>query len=644
MLTCERWELNDTKGTLQGVQWLRVSSENWPLYEYPLSPRVFGRPEFVSFSSDLQYMRIGSHLFMQGDDLEYKLLPISEIYFDEMAGKGNFLALTTRRPVDIKDIAPPENATSENPVDCAEIMLHWKKEGVELCDEIAKELPRDSAESAQSTQPTATSSTDRRTDETPPSTSSALANDPDKSESMTDEKSSNVTTTDKLLFQSSSESAGNSAYTSWSEGSTEPLSDDMEEDDQWNDWDDQKLNPEELDIEDRGSLKSDDGQSVEADIESHLSASGSDIGSVGEHSYLNATRNDPRRFFFFDTDSDDSEDEGGGERLEEMMLGRGAGKGDGSKRISIRLYDATRPESVPVFHYNGFVKEDLFDSPPVLHPTKPLLVWPLGDGEILFANYQENTYFTRGLVQSTKRICYVFIKAHFSSNGQYLHLAALEASGVLGKDKPSVKLNLQVSTHRLSSRKTASSPPRLIFHKEIDAGAVPCIPVSDLPFFVTWTDRELFFLNRGNHLDITRIPLFHNAERTSPLICSLKEPIFLPRSTVSRSMRFVPAPGSSISESGSTADREGTKGVASLVLGSYSSCPARRGPVPKNICDTPIAVFFREGEDGDLVWHCKPTSGEVNERPPVNSACGRLKGKFESFNQKEDCDIVPYFV
>jgi hypothetical protein len=59
------------------------------------------------------------------------------------------------------------------------------------------------------------------------------------------------------------------------------------------------------------------------------------------------------------------------------------------------------------------------------------------------------------------------------------------------------------------------------------------------------------------------------------------------------------------------------------------------------MCDPPIAVFLRE--DRDLGWTCKEASGGVAETAFVNAGCGRLKGKFESFDRNEDCDIVPYF-
>ncbi|KAL2851425.1 hypothetical protein BJX68DRAFT_266332 [Aspergillus pseudodeflectus] len=657
---CEHWSLDGKQNMeFQGAQTLHISPSTWPLYEYPLKEKVFGRPDFVSFTSDLRFMRMGSHLFVESDNYEYKLLPISEEYFEGMASIGKFLAVTTRRPVTKGDIEIPEQAVDDQPVDYADIMLRKLKAEMESLDEKAAERAA-AAATEESTRPTttATSETDDSDEASSVTSASSVAsNNPSDIdvESTADQKSWAATSetgiTDKLLFQPSSESAGNSAYTSWSEGSTDLMSNELEgEDDQWNDWDYQKLHPEEIDVEERGSMNSDDESPFDGDVdvESHLSESdndGDDIMGVREESVYEYSGDAERDS---DSDSSNNSKSGGGVYLE-AMLGKGSTRIEGSRRTSIRVYDSTRPESVPVFHYTGFVKGALFESPPVFHPTKPLLVWPLGDADILFANYQANTYFTRQLCRSKYNSCHVFVKAHFSSD-EYLHFAALEASEIKGaegtNEEPRVQLSLQASTHRLSSRKTASSPPRLVFRTTVELGTASSIAVSNLPFFVTWTDKELFFLNRQRKLDITRIPLFRpppapqNSDSGSdPKICCLRDPIFLPRSIESRKMHFVPAPQKS-SESSATGKKK-NKRFASLILGAYCSSPSRGILVPKNLCDPPIAVFLRE--DRDLVWTCKEASGEVAEIAFVNAGCGRLKGKFESFDRNEDCDIVPYF-
>ncbi|KAL3486886.1 hypothetical protein BJX62DRAFT_246493 [Aspergillus germanicus] len=654
--TCEHWSLDGQQDMeFQGAQTLHISPLTWPLYEYPLKEKVFGRPHFVSFTSDLRFLRMGSHLFVESGNNEYKPLPISEEYFEEMANSGKFLAVTTRRRVAKDDIEMPEQALGDQPVDYADIMLQKLRTEMESLDEKAAENAA-AAATEESTRPTTTATSESDdSDETSSvtSASSNALNDPGDIESTADQKSWAATSetgiTDKLLFQPSSDSAGNSAYTSWSEGSTDLMSNELEgEEDQWNDWDYQKLYPEELDVEERGSLNTDDEASfdVDVDVESHLSVSDLDDSDVmgareePDHEYSGDVESNS------DSDSSNNSESGGGVYLE-AMLGKGSTRIEGSRRTSIRVYDSTRPESVPVFHYTGFVKGALFESPPVFHPTKPLLVWPLGDADILFANYKANTYFTRQLCRSKYNSCHVFVKAHFSSDGQQLHFAALEASEIKGAEatdgESRVQLSLQVSTHRLSSSKTASSPPRLVFRTTVELGRTSNIAVSNLPFFVTWTDTELFFLNRQRKLDITRIPLFRpplppqnsNSEPVSLKICCLRDPIFLPRSIESRRMHFVPALAPE------SATGKMTKRFVSLILGSYCSSPSRGILVPRNMCDPPIAVFLRE--DRDLVWTCKEAAGGVVETPFVNAGCGRLKGKFESFDRNEDCDIVPYF-
>ncbi|KAF7893486.1 uncharacterized protein EAF02_001024 [Botrytis sinoallii] len=73
-------------------------------------------------------------------------------------------------------------------------------------------------------------------------------------------------------------------------------------------------------------------------------------------------------------------------------------------------------------------------------------------------------------------------------------------------------LSLQVSTHHLSSRKTARSPPRLLFKINAALGESARMSVSRLPYTLTWTNTELFFVTRGEELNVMRIPLFKGAD------------------------------------------------------------------------------------------------------------------------------------
>jgi hypothetical protein len=69
---------------------------------------------------------------------------------------------------------------------------------------------------------------------------------------------------------------------------------------------------------------------------------------------------------------------------------------------SIAVYNIGSGQEIRLFHYAHDIPTTLYHSPPVLHPFKPLVVWPLGGGDVLFADYVEKTYFIRGLMPTTR--------------------------------------------------------------------------------------------------------------------------------------------------------------------------------------------------------------------------------------------------
>ena len=50
-----------------------------------------------------------------------------------------------------------------------------------------------------------------------------------------------------------------------------------------------------------------------------------------------------------------------------------------------------------LFEYSCPLRSMLYDSPPAVHPRESLVVWPLGGGDLLFADVAAKTYFTRQL-------------------------------------------------------------------------------------------------------------------------------------------------------------------------------------------------------------------------------------------------------
>ncbi|QKX57422.1 uncharacterized protein TRUGW13939_04534 [Talaromyces rugulosus] len=649
---CERWCLAGHRPKFQGSQTLYSSPSSWPLYEYPLSQKTPGRPRLVAFTKDLQFIRIGSQVFSKGDNQEYKPLPIlgsENDYFEEMASNGHLIAVSTRRQISKTDIKVPEQAASgSSAVDYAEIMLRAEEEMVKVLDQLTATVP------SSSTQPTTTVTKSSKADDAS-SVTSATSFTVDDADDFVDESlmeqekvldaRSESGHTDELLHSSSDDSiSSNTAYTSWSEASSELMSDEMEDEDQWND---QPLTLEELELEKReGSLYGDSSEAEEnanellldADIKSSFSETDESQGRRPELEgmYSDVESHLSSESYSFSDSQEGSED---GAMFEDMMVANKTTKTEGAHRISIRIYSPTRLDRVPIFHYSCYIKGALFDSPPEFHPSKPLLVWPLGDGEILFANYERKTYFTRELCRSHARSCHVSVKTYFSRDGQYVHFAALEACEADKSEEGQphkVLLSLQVTTHRLSVLKTARSPPRLVFRTTISLGGAPSIQVSNLPYFLTWTDTELFFTIRGRELNMIRIPLFQSptssSTETKPNIRYLKSPIFLPRSTYVRNMYFFPEVANGMGKR--------DKKASTLILGSHCSLPNQDFAVPKSMSFPPIGVFLRENTD--LEWACKKTSDETYATQRMNNACGRLKGKFESFDLVEDCDIVPY--
>ncbi|KAI8262677.1 hypothetical protein K4K58_000478 [Colletotrichum sp. SAR11_239] len=71
---------------------------------------------------------------------------------------------------------------------------------------------------------------------------------------------------------------------------------------------------------------------------------------------------------------------------------------------SIAVYDMTSGDAVRLLHYDHDTPVTcmLYHSPPVLHPKKALVVWPLGGGEVLFADFEEKTYFIRAIMPTTR--------------------------------------------------------------------------------------------------------------------------------------------------------------------------------------------------------------------------------------------------
>ncbi|KAF6817206.1 hypothetical protein CPLU01_13653 [Colletotrichum plurivorum] len=244
---------------------------------------------------------------------------------------------------------------------------------------------------------------------------------------------------------------------------------------------------------------------------------------------------------------------------------------------------------IRIFRFAYKSKNLLFASPPAVHPTKPLVVWPIAGGELVFAHFSpaEKTFFTRNL-GAGDHVCHLSIQVRFSPEGRHLHIACIDGIRfpVPGDNRKLVGdliigLLIRVSTYRLSRRKTARSPPRLIYQTSCPLqylistdpadGGVPFrpIPVSPLPWTLTWDWSSddwghVYACQSNKILRVVRLPLFskvetsdraslassgngtpgtHSSAKTtavSEAAFTNKGQVFLPRSADNRRIHFIP--------------------------------------------------------------------------------------------------------
>ena len=613
----------------------------------------------------MQFLRIGSSVFTWSEDSTYRPIDIFEDdddYFEDMASCERYLAVSTRRQVPREDV------------------LTASVSGWTSHEEVLARLMEDIIEAESKASSSAEPTTERGSSATQSGKSASSSNTSVVSSDLDAKETENVKKEDiqvepanmeDLLERgevaSSTQSVANSAETSWSEGSTNVSSDEFEDDDQWNDWSNEhQMFQESLeqDYEEQHSSdynRPEDGSGVISRTESELSGlleyseiDGLDIGNLGLRLRAIRVKNDDdeeeaksassilshysQSLYSTSGDEEQSDYDHEGGILDKLLFGsQKSGKRGGAHRISVRIYNTMSKQQKPIFHFSQYVEQSLFSSPPAFHPSKPLFVWPLGAGEVLFANYIGNTYFTRLLCSSGFGSCQVFVKPHFSRNGDYLHFAALEAQNAQksedlnGKRPAHVLLTLQVSTHRLSTRKTVSSPPHLIFRTNIFLGKTESVSVSTLPYTLTWTDQILYFVKRDTRLNVTRIPLFRPANAgKQAVVCYPRNDIHLPRTAALRDVYYHPPRDRA---------KKGMEGLGTVIIGSYSSRPAQGTLVPRQAVSPPIGVYVSEQHDLGG-WICKADVAEAKQRQ--NTTGGRLQGKFEHFDRNEDCDIVPF--
>lgn len=246
------------------------------------------------------------------------------------------------------------------------------------------------------------------------------------------------------------------------------------------------------------------------------------------------------------------------------------------------------------------------------------------------------------------------MKCHFSPCSKYLHIASLEArqmkqsrSDLKASNKPRLALAAFISTHRLSSRKTARSPPTLIHRVKIILESTSSLCPTRMPVEVTWTPKEVHLSSSSdtNQLTLFRVDLFPPAKdivnHEYSAVSVPKLPILLPASARSRSVHYYPPQPNSKD--------------ALILVGSWACKPDAEDDKDKTTPEDGRGDFdtvrglpetvsppigFYVDVDKDLGgWGASNAEEEIDK----DKDKGQLKQKMEIFAAEDDCDIEHYF-
>ncbi|KAI1438505.1 hypothetical protein GGR50DRAFT_436334 [Xylaria sp. CBS 124048] len=428
-----------------------------------------------------------------------------------------------------------------------------------------------------------------------------------------DQRGQDVDKSSIFSFDEFSDAAAfNSAYESWSEGSTAAMTDEIGEQNMLQDLETPGENHASDDL---SSNKCDVGKSA---YDSHnLSESGSSSLSVS--SSQKSIRNDLMLDEFqslptamraaivdqyihrpppignsdgsstdqsseFECDSEsDLDDEPRGDREKQLndLLRNGQRVDSNGTPCEIKVFriPTESDEEAPcVFRFSQRSATPLYASPPVFHQSHDLLVWPLGANEILFANFTNKTYFIRRVVTTYRKSHQISVTCRFSPCGHYLHIASLDGI-VPSESKDSgtkhLALCLHIFTYRLSHRKLARSPPRLVYRTSVNLKSeVDKLAIASLMhgYTLTWTASHVYVAEGGRKLRVYRVPLYRDVEEKEKTADAPKAvftntgDVDLLEATERRKVYFLP--GTSVLSKRKSRTNESSEYVAHVILGS----------------------------------------------------------------------------
>ncbi|WQF88870.1 Putative NACHT nucleoside triphosphatase, P-loop containing nucleoside triphosphate hydrolase [Colletotrichum destructivum] len=528
---CERWTMSPVprRPKLKHQKKIQVPSDCLRFYPSEVGNQNNTRVNAIEGTEDGRLLRIGSHIchspLSADSDLTLANAPGNAMnYIEEIASNGLYYAVATRRQ-GIEDsfaVTPPE---SKCVVERETPHSHHRQASGRT-----ESKERSTSNSSQS-EASSNSAYCNEEEEALNSSSDAdheshlsrLLSDDDMGDSPPEIEDSNVS------------SPSLSACESWSEGSTEDISDEIDEALIWD-----------------GQDPSDNGRSVCDEVgDSTQSSASSEDGyntSPGSTSSEKSSRPSIRSHISSVRDVSARDSPGASDRtdsssdyepscnesdifdiLEDVMktkikdfLAPEQPRDKQQSLMEIRILPFS-PKDVnatgQVFRYACHSDRiTLYDSPPVFHPTEKLAVWPLGNEEVLFADFGRNKYFVRRLQTQYHTGCQVSMQCRFSACGQYLHAASLVGTVAGNKTHgEALSLTLHISTWRLSSSKPTRSPPRLVYRIVRPIPAIYAkewkLSLSSIPYTLNWMASYVFVSSSSFKLRVCRVPLFKKVEQ-----------------------------------------------------------------------------------------------------------------------------------
>ena len=395
----EAWDLpNRTEPTLLAPKKFLTDAdpEEWAISGMLDQKQQSSSLKMMSFSPDLSYLRIGSQMFSKDSSGGYKTIDGLDLTtgnasacFEDITCRGPFLVLASRQKM-LRTSLSRGRATDRESSDETLLGSNDPHLGLKLSAGDCSHCSRDPSRS-------------KNGSNSPPR--NRLKEAPSEHSDSTSECASSSSWTESLDW--------NSAEETWSEASTDVA---QLEQVQWKELDTSEeesstASESEGDIEEENEMSQNEELS-EGPVHSYgqlLDEDESDGGGID----LNCGSEDDA----YQGDSDNSDlsdysdvnDGVGFDSDDEYSVHRRLFmKALGQRRSKypegcVKIYDMCSNPPNLLFRFSQTLPLKLYDSPPVIHPERPLVVWPLFGGDMLFVDFEAKSYFTRRARTSTRR-------------------------------------------------------------------------------------------------------------------------------------------------------------------------------------------------------------------------------------------------